>query len=442
MFYMIWILLLLLETALFYFSLKQQNRLLQEKCIAYSAFILVLLLLFGAKILPYSFRFIPLMLWLTGRLLVNGFLLLKKKKRPFKKVKAGIRYTTAVFTLFLSLVPLLLFPPFDPLEASGSYEVETKKFTYTDQSRMDPFSDERAPRKVTVDYYYPKTGNGKFPLILFSHGAFGFSGSNFSTFQELASHGYIVGSISHTSHAFFTVDTKRTLTLADQDFLQKAVEINGLKDTSREEEVFHITKDWMKLRTEDTHFLLDTILSESRSSAPGLPFSLLDSDAIGLFGHSLGGASSAETARERNDVDAVIVLDGTMLGEEVDFKDGHVVLNDTPYPVPLLNVYAEDHYEGAMETQGDEYDNFYASAHALDARETVFRGTGHLNFTDLPLFSPILAEKLGIGPADARSAIVTMNEIVLEFFNSYLKNKGAPQIEKEYLDESTSAENK
>lgn len=442
MFYMIWILLLLLETALFYFSLKQQNRLLQEKCIAYSAFILVLLLLFGAKILPYSFRFIPLMLWLTGRLLVNGFLLLKKKKRPFKKVKAGIRYTTAVFTLFLSLVPLLLFPPFDPLEASGSYEVETKKFTYTDQSRMDPFSDERAPRKVTVDYYYPKTGNGKFPLILFSHGAFGFSGSNFSTFQELASHGYIVGSISHTSHAFFTVDTKRTLTLADQDFLQKAVEINGLKDTSREEEVFHITKDWMKLRTEDTHFLLDTILSESRSSAPGLPFSLLDSDAIGLFGHSLGGASSAETARERNDVDAVIVLDGTMLGEEVDFKDGHVVLNDTPYPVPLLNVYAEDHYEGAMETQGDEYDNFYASAHALDARETVFRGTGHLNFTDLPLFSPILAEKLGIGPADARSAIVTMNEIVLEFFNSYLKNKGAPQIEKEYLYESSSAENK
>jgi hypothetical protein len=77
----------------------------------------------------------------------------------------------------------------------------------------------------------------------------------------------------------------------------------------------------------------------------------------------------------------------------------------------------------------------------LDARETVFRGTGHLNFTDLPLFSPILAEKLGIGPADARSAIVTMNEIVLEFFNSYLKNEGTPQIEKEYLDESTSAEN-
>ncbi len=441
MFYVVLILLLLLETALFYFSLKQQDRLLQEKCIAYSAFTLILVLLFGAKILPYSFRFIPLMLWLTGRLLVNGVLLLKKKKRPFKKVKAGIRYTTAVLTLLLSLVPLLLFPPFEPIQASGSYQVETKKFTYTDQSRMDPFSDENAPRKVTVDFYYPKTENGKFPLILFSHGAFGFSGSNFFTFQELASHGYIVGSISHTSHAFFTMDTKRTLTLADQDFLQKAVEINGLKDTSREEEVFHITKEWMKLRTEDTHFLLDTILSESRGSAPCLPFSLLSSEAIGLFGHSLGGASSAETARERNDVDAVIVLDGTMLGEEVDFIDGHVVLNDTPYPVPLLNVYAEDHYEGAMVTQGDKYDNFYASARALDARETVFRGTGHLNFTDLPLFSPILAAKLGIGPADARSAIVTMNEIVLEFFNSYLKNEGTPQIEKEYLDESTSAEN-
>ena len=132
MFYVVLILLLLLETALFYFSLKQQDRLLQEKCIAYSAFTLILVLLFGAKILPYSFRFIPLMLWLTGRLLVNGVLLLKKKKRPFKKVKAGIRYTTAVLTLLLSLVPLLLFPPFEPIQASGSYQVETKKFTYTD----------------------------------------------------------------------------------------------------------------------------------------------------------------------------------------------------------------------------------------------------------------------------------------------------------------------
>lgn len=77
----------------------------------------------------------------------------------------------------------------------------------------------------------------------------------------------------------------------------------------------------------------------------------------------------------------------------------------------------------------------------MDARESVFKGAGHLNFTDLPLFSPFLAEKLGIGTADKRAAIETMNRVVLEFFNGYLKNEGAPQIEKEYLHESTSAEN-
>lgn len=441
MFYGLLLLFLLLETAFLYFGLKQKNRLTQEKCIVYSALLLLQVLLFATKLLPYSFRFIPLLLWLTGRLIQQIALLLKKKKKPFKGMKAGILYFIAVLSLLLVLTPLLLFPPFKAIEASGSYEVETKKITYTDEQRMDPFNGGKSARKVTVDFYYPKTEDGNFPLILFSHGAFGFSGSNFFTFQELASHGYVVGSISHTSHAFFTLDTEKTLTIADQSFLQKAVEINGLKDTSREKEVFTITKEWMKLRTEDTHFVLNSILDETRNPLSESLFSKIDKNAIGLFGHSLGGASSAQTARERTDVDAVIVLDGTMLGEEVDFQDGHVVLNDTPYPAPLLNVYAEDHYDSAMETQGERYNNFYASHQALDAYETVFSGTGHLNFTDLSLFSPILAGKLGIGSSDARRTIETMNEIVLAFFNSYLKNEGSPQIEKEYLNESTSAEN-
>ncbi|MDD4018798.1 MAG: hypothetical protein PHV28_12745, partial [Kiritimatiellae bacterium] len=73
-----------------------------------------------------------------------------------------------------------------------------------------------------------------------------------------------------------------------------------------------------------------------------------------------------------------------------------------------------------------------ASHHAVEAFETVFADAGHLNFTDLPLFSPILARVLGTGTVDERKCINTMNEVVLEFFDSYLKNDGAPDIQKEY----------
>jgi hypothetical protein len=150
------------------------------------------------------------------------------------------------------------------------------------------------------------------------------------------------------------------------------------------------------------------------------------------MGHSLGGASSAQIGRERNDIDAVIVLDGTMLGEEIAFENNEVVLNNTPYPIPLLNVYAEDHYTNSKELVGDTYNNFYATKNAVCAYETVFKDAGHLNFTDLPLFSPTLAKMLGVGTIDERYCIETMNEIVLEFFDSYLKDAGAPKIEKEY----------
>jgi predicted dienelactone hydrolase len=161
-------------------------------------------------------------------------------------------------------------------------------------------------------------------------------------------------------------------------------------------------------------------------------FSSIDTNRIGLIGHSLGGATSAQIGRVRDDIDAVIVLDGTMLGEEVAFDNNKVVLNNTPYPVPLLNVYAEDHYTNSKELVGEAYDNFHATSNALCATETVFLNAGHLNFTDLPLFSPALANMLGVGTIDARYCIETTNKIVLGFFDCHLKDAAEQRIEKEY----------
>jgi hypothetical protein len=112
--------------------------------------------------------------------------------------------------------------------------------------------------------------------------------------------------------------------------------------------------------------------------------------------------------------------------------DGSVVLNDIPYPVPLLNVYAEDHYQNAMTYVGDRYNNFYASSHAVDAHETVFLGAGHLNFTDLPLFSPVLAGILGVGSVDEVKCIEQMNDVVVSFFDCYLKAEGTLEIKEAY----------
>jgi predicted dienelactone hydrolase len=168
------------------------------------------------------------------------------------------------------------------------------------------------------------------------------------------------------------------------------------------------------------NFVLDEVLKNESGKMPEAVSSLIDRDRIGLFGHSLGGATAAQLGRERSDVDAVAVIDGTMFGEEIAFEDGHAVLNDAPYPVPLLNLYNEEHYEEALGL-GTAYENLSAGARAPEAYDVVIRGSGHLNFTDLPLFSPALARMLGTGEVDSRSCIETMNQIVLQFFDHALK---------------------
>jgi hypothetical protein len=97
----------------------------------------------------------------------------------------------------------------------------------------------------------------------------------------------------------------------------------------------------------------------------------------------------------------------------------------------MLNIYNEEHYNEAL--QGKEtYDNMVATANAVDARQVVVAGSGHLNFTDLPMFSPFLASLLGTGEVDSRYCIETMNQIVLDYFNYYLKDAKELNLQEEY----------
>ena len=62
---------------------------------------------------------------------------------------------------------------------------------------------------------------------------------------------------------------------------------------------------------------------------------MTDTQKIGLMGHSIGGAVSMDMARQRDDISAVIDIDGTMLGEEK--ADGSkFAYNPEPFQVPLL----------------------------------------------------------------------------------------------------------
>ena len=315
---------------------------------------------------------------------------------------------------------LLLFPPYKQTAVTGNLTVETQEFSWVDESRVETFADTGEKRALTVKFWYPKE-QGSYPLAVFSHGAFGVIDSNYSTCMELASNGYVAVSIAHPYHAMYVKDVNGRVTTVDTDFLKSVLDINDTQE-SDEERVYELGREWMALRTADENFVLDTIL-EKAGRGEAAPFSLIDTERIGLFGHSMGGASSVALGRTRDDIGAVVDLEGTMLGAYVGFEDGTEIFNEEPYPVPLLDVASRKVFEEAEELPGKGYVNFYVQKNAPVCKTVIFEGAGHLNFTDLPLFSPILARLLGVGEVDARECIEDVNHVVLNWFDHWLKGK-------------------
>lgn len=426
------ILIALFTVELFFlaWTMKSKANHTMEKGVIRIAELMLLGILLLTGVFEWDFRYFVILAVLIIQSSISVIVLLKRTEKPYKPIKNIFGSVGTGFLYIFAMIPAIVFPQYTQPVITGGYEIETAKYTWVDESRIETLSDTGENRALTVEFWYPKDIDDKAPLIVFSHGAFGFSGSNYSTFAELASNGYVIASIGHTYHAFFTMDTNDKLTIVNTDFLNSVNAVNASDDPEQD---YYIPKEWMDVRVADEHFVLDEIMTCVNAADKGDKlFSMIDLEHIGLIGHSLGGASSAQAGRERNDIDAVIILDGTMLGEKIDFENGKEILNNKPYPIPLLNVYNEEHYQSAMELVDDEYTNFYASRNAVSAYEVVFKNSGHLNFTDLPLFSPVLAKMLGIGTIDARYCIEKTNSIVLEFFDCYLKGGEAPNFEKEY----------
>ena len=127
----------------------------------------------------------------------------------------------------------------------------------------------------------------------------------------------------------------------------------------------------------------------------------------------------------------------TPMNAIIGFRDLLEKHQDEPFPVPMLVIYSEYLYDLAAEyeSNGYEYVNFNTEIISDNVISTCFKKSGHLNFTDLPLFSPMLGKVLGnmgTGEIDSLYCINTMNELCGDFFDYALKGGDKPEIAKEY----------
>jgi len=385
-------------------------------------------------VIPWSFKWKPLGVVLFVWAIMASISLIRKKtyKNEYRTLKVVFKSIGILMIVAIALLPAVMFSQHKLPEQTGEYGVDTVEYTYRDDSRTETFNDKEDKRKVTVKFWYPEDTEDQYPLVVFSHGAFGTNSDNESTFIELASNGYIVCSISHPYHSMFMIDSEGESTTINRTFLKEVIDVNnGVYD---EETMYKLTHKWLELRIDDTNFVLDTIIENVKNSDSEHVYTLIDISRIGAMGHSLGGASSAQLGRERNDIKAVIDLDGGLIGEELDYVDNKYIINYEIYPVPILFITTDTMKQAMVSVTDPDIvipQNLILDT-APEAYEVYLEGTNHFSVTDLPLFSPILVKMIGSSAnvnvenqqVDEYEILEKTNSIVLEFFNANLKGIG------------------
>jgi len=136
--------------------------------------------------------------------------------------------------------------------------------------------DTKRKRKIPIIIHRPKR-DGKFPLVIFSHGAGGNRLSNFRQARHLASYGFIVLALEHVGSNTDTIKQSR-------HWLE-----NVKQSTRNAYEVFN--------RPDDVRFAIDKAL-EWNEHLPEL-INQIDSNHIGVIGHSFGAYTALAIAGVR-----------------------------------------------------------------------------------------------------------------------------------------------
>ena len=417
---------LIIEIAFAIFCLvKKQNNKKFKNWMRVAIFIAFVILTLS-PVIVWSFRWIILasLVFLVG---LKGAISLIRNKPDTKKFKPfTVVWKTIVMLLALVIAaaPAIVFPQYKAPKVTGEYEVTTATYTYIDKNRIEEFTDNGENRFVNVEFWYPENADGTYPLLVFSHGASGIKASNTSTYTELASHGYVVASIDHPYHSFYTASEDGTKALINSDYNLEVSNAN--KDgIYTKEETYELIQKWMKLRTDDMNFVIDTILEKAKGDNNSV-YQQINTKKIGVFGHSMGGAASVWLGRDRDDIQAIVNIDAPFFSDLVYKKDtDDYVARDEAFTTPLLNIYSDDVWE-QLDSNSTYVANKLDNENFKDAYTVHFKGAKHLSFTDLPLVSPLLANLLQGGKADIDKyySIETANELILGFFDEKLKGVG------------------
>jgi dienelactone hydrolase len=250
----------------------------------------------------------------------------------------------------------------------------------------------------------------RYPVVIL-RGGLGAKMLDYTTIAEdLASHGYVVV-------GFDAPYRTGTVVFPDGRVVTRPNEFNPetLSDSAQRTLANRLLTGWVA----DTRFALDELVRLDAHDTSGFA-GRLDLDAIGVAGHSLGGATALQVCHDDRRCKAGIDIDGLPLGTVV--RTGL----DRPFMF-LLSDHGADTATAEGRRVMSDLRAIYDKLPAQGAYWITIRGSGHFNFSDQALLlEPHLFRLVGgLGPIGERRALGLTTEYVHRFFDVYLG--GAPR---------------
>lgn len=234
--------------------------------------------------------------------------------------------------------------------------------------------------------------------------------------EDLASHGYVVVGFDAPLRTFVTA-------FPDGRVFSRAPENNAdLVDGAEQEQLLNkLVLAW----TADVGFALDRLETLNESDPSGRFRGCLDLTRVGVFGHSLGGATALQFCHNDPRCKAGIDIDGAPLGSVI--ADG--------VTQPFLFLVGDHSGESDAESR-PVLEHITAIYNRLPADRRAWialRGANHYAFSDngAVMKSPIVLGTLrwlGVIGIDGRRQLAITANVVHTFFDTYLKGQSPSRL--------------
>lgn len=275
----------------------------------------------------------------------------------------------------------------------------------------------------------------RYPVLLFLEGATGFRQMNTFQVEHLVANGYIVVAIDQPGAAAAVVfpdgHQAAGLTVPQFHAMVRPIYMPSVTDSLQNGVLLPNgstlpDNSIIPYLAQDVSFTLDQLAALNRADPNGILAGRLDLQRIGVFGVSLGGIVLGEACRTDARLRACLVMDAAMSTMVVDsgLRQPAMWITRDAADMRLERQQAGGWPEAEIEAHQQSMRAVYNGLTG-DGYFVRVPGMFHLNFTDIPKWTP-LATRVGLaGPIDVRRAHAIVNAFSLAFFDRHLLGRPA-----------------